>query len=174
MQRGKSHQVTRSHSPGGRWAGFMMLIKFIRFPLPVSPGQLPAATVRCWPHPPRNCQAPQHPAAHHRAMALVRSLGGIHVCSGSPKPVSPQPQPRPSLFPASTALPSRAAGPHSHPLTALLPPAIRSAPGVPRQPVLERQGQAGSGQDCKALRPPHSCAVLCHPGWEGTLPEPRG
>lgn len=149
----------------------MMLIKFIRFPLPTSPAQPPAATDAVLSTSTSKLPASQHPL--HPTGPRPSSTPSAVFTFAHTSPNLSSPQPRPSLFPASPALPSSTAGPHSHPLTALPPPAITSAPSVPRLLVLESQGQAGSGQKCKALCPPHSCAVLCHPGRGGTLPEPR-
>lgn len=119
----------KSYSPGSR-AGFMMLIKFIRFSLPVSPSQLPGATeevsatpasklpplrvLSCTPPGPQPTSAPS---------------GAFHMCSDKPKPVSLPGLVR-SVFPASTDLPSRKAGPHSAPLSSH-PPHHPGPSGLP-------------------------------------------
>lgn len=141
----------------------MTLIKFITFPRPVSPAQLPAATDEALSISTSKLLRSQHPAAHrgpgHRSTPgwftwpqtsphLPSSLASSWLCFlllltcplGEQAPLPPPP---------------------------LL--AIRSAPGVPRLPVLESQGQGQAGVGTQMQGSVHPIAVLSFAtqAWKG-------
>lgn len=147
----------------------MTLIKFITFPRPVSPAQLPAATDEALSISTSKLLRSQHPAAH-RGARPPQHPGVVHVGSDKPTPAFLSGLVL-AVFSASADLPSRKAGPT--PTSA--PSGHQVCPWCP-QAASPRESGSGSGWgwDTDArLCAPHRRAVLCHPGLEGTLMSPE-